>query len=135
MQAMAKDTLKDFIAHARKKEMDHATIRLLLQSHGWKERDIMRAMTDQELDMPVPLPPDTGGAREAFFHLLRFGALYTMITSSILLLFSYINRLFPDVAIEGGYYQSDSQLDGIRWGMACIIADGSLISHYSLPPL
>lgn len=113
--------LTEFIAHARKKEMDHATIRMLLVSSGWKEKDVMQALTEQALDMPVPLPPDTGGAREAFFHLLTFGSLYATLTSAILLFFDYISMLFPDVAMEGVFRSEDWRLQPIRWSMATMI--------------
>jgi len=113
--------LSTFIAHARKKGMDHATIRMLLLSAGWREKDIAEAMTEESLDMPVPLPPDTGGARDAFFHLLMFVALYTSVISMIVLFFNYINILFPDPATEtyAGYY--DGQLTSIRWSIAAVI--------------
>ena len=112
--------LTKFIAHARQKGMDHATIRLLLLSEGWKEKDIAEAMTAESLDMPVPMPVDRGGAREAFFHLLTFASLYTSVISLIILFFSYINRLFPDPALER-YMTNPGDLSAIRWSMAAII--------------
>lgn len=112
--------LTDFIAHARKKGMDHATIRMLLLSAGWKEKDIARAMTDESLDMAVPVPPDTGGAREAFLHLVTFAALYTTVISLVVLFFDYVNRLFPDPALEP-YPSYPGDLSGVRWSMAAII--------------
>lgn len=115
-------SLNDFIAHARKKGMDHQTIRILLLSAGWKEKDIAEALTEQALDMPVPMPTDSGGAREAFFHLLTFASLYTSVIALIILFFTYINRLFPDPALAGQYYyQSSFDLSGIRWSMASVI--------------
>jgi hypothetical protein len=113
-------SLSQFIAHARQKGMDHATIRILLLSAGWKERDIAQAMTAEGLDMPVPLPPDRGGAREAFFHLLTFASLYTAVISTVILLFTYINRLFPDPALEQ-YYGYNGDLSTIRASMAALI--------------
>lgn len=111
--------LKEFIAHARKKGMDHATIRLLLTSAGWKEKDVVEAFSEEGLDMPIPAPSDVGGARDAFHHLLSFAALYTLVISTIVLFFQYINRLFPDPALE--VWRSEGQLSAIRWSMAAII--------------
>lgn len=113
--------LKEFIAHARKKGMDHSTIRMLLLSAGWKEKDIAEAVTEESLDMAIPLPTDAGGARDAFFHLLTFVGLYTTVISTIILFFTYINRLFPDAALQ--QYPSDetSMLSTIRWSIAAII--------------
>ena len=62
------EEVRDFITHARKKGMDHATIRVLLLSAGWKEREIAEALSAEGLDKPIPLPPDSGGARDAFFQ-------------------------------------------------------------------
>src|SRR5437588_10000954 len=92
------EPLKTFIAHARSRGMEHGTIRVLLLSAGWRERDVVEALTEATLDMPVPMPPDTGGAREAFFHLLTFVALFTTLISLMLLIFEYIERLTPDPA-------------------------------------
>lgn len=121
--------LQKFIAHARSKGMDHATIRMLLLSAGWKERDVAQALSAEGLDMPVPVPSDAGGARDAFFHLLNFAALYTTVISSLILLFTFINRLYPDAAIGFDYASSD--LSGIRWSMAAIIVAFPLFTWIS----
>lgn len=113
--------LKDFIAHARKKGMDHSTIRMLLLSAGWKERDIAEAMTEESLDMPIPLPTDGGGARDAFFHLLSFVGLYTTVISTIILFFTYINYIFPDAALEQYPADMTGMQTTIRWSIAAII--------------
>lgn len=118
-------SLNDFIEHARKKGMDHGTIRMLLLSAGWKEKDVAQALSAQTLDMPVPPPPDVGGAREAFFHLLTFACLYTGITSLIVLLFTYVNRLLPDAAVDG-VFAPDADLSSIRWWMAALIVTSPL---------
>ncbi len=112
--------LSDFIAQARQKNVDHATIRMVLMSAGWKEKDVAKALIAEELDIPVPLPPDVGGAREAFFHLLAFAGLYTSFVSLIILYFTYIERLFPDAALDPTYIYNDN-LSGMRWSMAAVI--------------
>lgn len=113
-------SLTDFIEHARKKGMDHQTIRMLLLSAGWKEKDIAEAMTKEALDMAVPMPTDGGGARDAFLHLLMFVSFFTTAISSVTLLFSYINRWFPDAAFSESYYGTVDN-SGIRWGLASLI--------------
>jgi hypothetical protein len=112
-------TLSSFIAHARKKNMDPATIRMLLLSAGWKEKDIAQALVEQTLDEPIPLPPDVGGAREAFLHLFSFACLFTTLISLTVLLFQYLNRLFPDPAFPD--YSDPTTLSGIRWSLAAVI--------------
>jgi hypothetical protein len=113
-------SLTDFIEHARSKKMDHQTIRMLLLSAGWKEKDIAEAMTKEALDMPVPMPTDAGGARDAFLHLLMFVSFFTTAINSVTLLFSYINRWFPDAAFVDSYGGVVDN-SGIRWGLASLI--------------
>lgn len=111
--------LSDFVEHARGKGMDHATIRMLLLSAGWKEKDIVEVLARTSLDRPIPAPPDRGGAREAFLHLLSFAAFYASAIATVVLLFLYVDRLFPDAALDEG--RSELQLSGIRWSMAYAI--------------
>jgi len=111
--------LQDFIAHARSKSMDHQTIRQLLLSAGWKEKDIAEALASAALTMPVPSPKDVGSARDAFFHLLAFTTLYATVISLIVLAFQYIGKALPDPAEGMIYYDGSSS--AIRWAMASII--------------
>lgn len=113
--------LRLFIEHAREKGMDHSTIRMLLLSAGWKEKQIAQALSEQGLDMPVPVPPDAGGAREAFFHLVVFTSFYTTAVGVVVLLFNYINRLLPDRALRTWSGADARQLQTIRWWMAALI--------------
>ncbi len=113
--------LHAFIEHARQKGMDHSTIRMLLLSAGWKEKEIARALTEQALEMPVPVPPDMGGAREAFFHLLAFAGLYTTVIGVVVFFFLYIDRLFPDPAFPNPNASETWELKSIRWWVAALI--------------
>lgn len=109
-------SLSSFIAHARSKGMDHQTIRMLLLSSGWKEKDISEAMASETLSMPVPLPPDAGSARDAFFHLLSLTTLTSTVISAIFLFFDFVNRLFPDPAFPN--YSDD--VSSVRWELAVL---------------
>lgn len=113
--------LTAFIEHARQKGMDHATIRLLLLSAGWKEKEIVQALAETTLEMPIPAPPDTGGARDAAFHLLTFTAFYTLVIGVVMLLFRYINHLFPDPAMGEVGRAERWDLSSIRWSLALVI--------------
>ncbi len=108
--------ISTFIAHARSKGMDHQTIRMLLLSSGWKEKDISQALASESLDMPVPLPADAGSARDAFFHLLSFTALTSTVVSLIFLFFEFINRLMPDPAFPVYY----DDVSSVRWQLAVL---------------
>ncbi len=113
--------LHEFIEHARRKGMDHQTIRMLLLSAGWKEKQIAAALSEQGLDMAVPRPPDTGGAREAFFHLLAFAAFYASVVGVLALFFLYVNYLLPDTAQVAWRNWETLRLQQIRWWMASLI--------------
>lgn len=121
------NSLNSFIAHATSKGMDLQTVRLLLLSAGWKEKDISAALASETLDMPVPVPSDGGGARDAFFHLLTFTTLYSTVIATIVLLFQYLNRLLPDAA-SYGYYEDFS---GIRWSLAVVMVSFPLFIFFS----
>lgn len=101
--------------------MDHGTIRMLLLAAGWKEKEVARALAEHALDLPVPAPPDSGGAREAFLHLTAFAALYASVIAGVKLLFDIINRWFPDPAIDLEGIRSDWHLSSIRWSLATLL--------------
>lgn len=124
------NALTEFIAHARKKGMDHQTIRMLLLSSGWKEKDIATALASETLDLPVPSPADVGSARDAFFHLLAFTTLYSIVISLIVLAYQFIGRTFVDPAFVGyDYYNSDTS--SIRWSLAIILISFPLFVYLS----
>lgn len=120
-----KTRLSPFIEHARSKGMDHQTIRMILLSSGWKERDIADALAQETLDLPVPLPPDTGSAKDAFTHLLTFTTLYSTVISLIVLFFTFLDRLLPDAAFPRYAYADD--FSGIRWPLAVLIVSFPLL--------
>ena len=113
--------LAAFLEHAKLKGMDHGTTRMLLLSAGWKEKEVARALAEHALEMPVPSPPDAGGAREAFLHLLLFAALYASAIAGVSLLFDCINRFLPDPALGEDARPNVWTLRGIRWSLATLL--------------
>jgi hypothetical protein len=102
--------------------MDHGTIRMLLLAAGWKEKDVARALAEHALELPVPAPPDSGGARDAFLHLSAFAALYASAIAGVSLLFDSINHWFPDAAMDDGRaWTQDWNLRSIRWSLATLL--------------
>ena len=118
---MLNPDLAAFLEHARAKGMDHGTIRMLLLSAGWKEKEVARALAEHALDLPVPAPPDAGGARDAFLHLVLFAALYATAISGVSLLFDYVNRMLPDPAMGESARASVWALRGMRWSLATVL--------------
>ena len=132
------EELIQFIDHARDKGLDYATIRQLLSSAGWKDKDIAKVFCARDLELPIPSPavgtvtsrapvarrPGSiwpRRARDAFLHLLAFGALYTTATSLILLYFTYINFAFRDPAWRISYAQLVETFSIIRAQLAIVI--------------
>ncbi len=110
-----------FVDHARDKGMDHATIRHLLLSAGWREKDVAEVFCTRDLELLIPEPTGFGSARDAFFHLLTFTALYTSATSLILLFFTYIDFAFPDPAWRTSHQALEAALSTIRAELAVVI--------------
>jgi hypothetical protein len=122
--------LLDFIHHARQKGMDHATIRVLLLSAGWREKDIAKGLAEEGLDLAVPEPPGMGGAKEAFQYLLTFTSLGFVVGNLVYLLFKYLDVLFPDPA-ENSLYYAGYQQGAIRWSMAMLIVSFPLFFGFT----
>jgi hypothetical protein len=124
-----------FVDHARTKGLDHAAIRHLLVSAGWKDKDIAEVFCTRELELPIPRPVAATSARargrpgsvwprrarDAFFHLMTFGALYTWTTSLILLVLTYIDFALPDPAWRTSQTQLDDLMSIVRAQLAIVI--------------
>jgi hypothetical protein len=131
------EELTRFVDHARDRGLDHATIRRLLLSGGWKEEDIADAFCTRDLELPIPKPAGVasvradGGrrrespwprrARDAFLHLMAFGALFMWATSLILLFFAYINLALPDPAWRMSQALVEEIHSVIRFQLATVI--------------
>ncbi|MBK8979793.1 MAG: hypothetical protein IPM29_28175 [Planctomycetes bacterium] len=114
-------SLEEFIRHARERQLGLADLRAILQAAGWKDRQIARALSHETLALPVPEPPGAGSAREVFLHLFAFAALYTWVTSLVLLLFGYVDLALPDPAWRATDVWYEERESGIRVGMATLI--------------
>jgi hypothetical protein len=113
--------LTQFIDAARTKGMDSQTIFLLLQSSGWKEKEIADAIAQRELALAIPERAGVGTARDAFFHLLAFTALYAWVISLIFLVFAFIEFSFPDPAERITSYAIEAARRGVRFSLATLI--------------
>jgi hypothetical protein len=118
--------LIDFVHHARHKGMDHGTIRVLLSSAGWKEKEVAQAFANEGLDLPVPVHAGGSSAREIFVNLLAYTALYTVAISLIVLSFNCLDLLLPDPAWQKWEFSEASIRSAIRWSLASVIIAGPL---------
>jgi hypothetical protein len=125
------NALLEFVKHARKKGMDHATIRILLLSAGWREMDIAHALAEEGLDIPVPEPARVGGAKEAFQYLLALTALCFVVVNVLVIAFEYIDQLLPDLSENSFYNGDDFRQSTIRWSMAMLLVGFPLYLGFS----
>ena len=50
------EKLIEFIDHVSTQGLDHATIRQLLLSAGWRDKQIAEVFCERELELPIPKP-------------------------------------------------------------------------------
>lgn len=112
--------LYSFIKEALLKGSTKEEISKVLHSAGWEEKEIKDTLSsffDTDFPIPVPKPKPYLQAREAFIYLISFIALYITAFSFGALVFSFIDRLFPDTL----KFIDDGSLDGMRRAVAAII--------------
>jgi len=113
--------LEDFVGESLKGGSTKSDIAKVLESAGWTSAQITSALdtySDASFPVPVPKPRPSLTAREAFLYLVMFNTLYYGAWNLGSLLFTFINRAFPD-PLEPNYisYYWDEQ----RWSTAAII--------------
>ena len=113
--------LETFVKEALQAGSTKTDIAKVLESAGWTSAQITSALdtySDASFSVPVPKPRPSLSAREAFLYLVMFSTLYYGAWNLGSLLFTFINRAFPDPT-EPNYisYYWDEQ----RWSTAAII--------------
>ena len=118
---MASD-LELFVREALMKGASKERIAATLGEAGWSSEQVSRALlayADTAFVVPVPRPRATLSAREAFFYLVLFAALYTAAWSLGSLLFDMLNRALPDAA--DSTYMARRIDESMRWSTASVI--------------
>jgi hypothetical protein len=90
--------LKEFVRHALEMKADRGDIARVLTEAGWPAAEIAAALgAFAEIDFvtPPPRPKPFLSARETFFYLLMFGALYRVLWDIGSLAFDYIDKVVP----------------------------------------
>ena len=91
--------LDTFVRASLERGLDRNAIRDVLLQAGWREEELANALSafaDIDFPVPVPRPKPYLQAREAFLYLVSFIALYVTAVSFGGLIFSFIDRAFPD---------------------------------------
>lgn len=59
--------------------------------------------------------------KDVFLHILTMVALYSSAISFLVLMFQYVNILFPDPANVGGSFAREGAFRAIRWSIATLV--------------
>ena len=114
--------LESFVKEALQSGSARSDIAKALQDAGWPAAQIASALdafADSPFPVPVPKPRPSLSARDAFLYLILFSTLYYGAWNLGSLIFSFIDRAFPDAA--SGNYAGYLSGDGQRWSTAAII--------------
>jgi hypothetical protein len=119
--AMAGSTqeLERFVRDALGKGTSRERIEAVLAQAGWapdQVRSALAAYAEVEFEVPVPRPRPHLSARDAFVYLVLFTTLYISAYHFGSLLFSLINRAFPDPTDRYRLFGPS-----IRWSVASIL--------------
>ncbi|KGQ18098.1 hypothetical protein LF41_1452 [Lysobacter dokdonensis DS-58] len=120
--ASATQDLESFVRDALAQGNSRDTIASTLTGAGWSQAQVQRALNawaDVPFAVPVPRPRASLSAREAFFYLLMFAALYMAAWHTCDLLFTLLNRSLPDAA--DALRQYGYSTSRMRWSTASII--------------
>jgi len=122
---MAQAQLVVFVESALRAGQPRDAVRAALEQAGWSKDQVAAALAhfaDVPFAVPVPRPRAQVSARDAFWYLLMFGALYTSAYYLGDLLFGFINLAYPD-EVNSSYYGNSIEYieSGIRWATAAVI--------------
>ena len=112
-----------FVKEALARGLGRDAVRAALRDAGWRDEEVektLRAFADVPFPVPVPRPRPYLSARETFFYLLQFAALYTSAFHLGRLAFLLIDRAFPD-AIDQPWGIVTRSDDAIRWSIASLL--------------
>ncbi len=120
--ASATEELDRFVLAAKAANVPDGTLVALLHMNGWSERRIFRSLGAYYRTNLGMLPPSRSGrgeaARDAFYYVLNFITLGFWTVALGQLLYTLIDRRFPDAAFGT---HPGSLLTEIAWQLATII--------------
>jgi hypothetical protein len=111
----------EFVQEALTRGASRAQVQEALLQAGWSRDMVHGALAeyaDVEFVIPVPKPKPYLSARDAFLYLLLFSTLYITAFNLGALVFQFIDRAFPDAAVQGSVAYTR---DAIRWAISSLI--------------
>src|SRR5690348_13575977 len=116
------DELKIFLDAARSQGLSEETMATLLRGREWPQEDVHRALADHfesRTNIRIPSYKRSSSAKDAFLYLFCFSTLATWTIGLGSVVFTVIERWFPDPLgpgyfYRGAYYQ-------IADSLACVI--------------
>jgi len=120
--ASVTDEMRDFVRDALIKGESRESISAALQSAGWPEAQVARALeayASTDFPLPIPRPRSQVSAREAFIYLLLYTTLLICAVQFGSLLFSLIDTSFPD-ALDPDY-RVNSRDSSMRFAISSLV--------------
>ena len=108
-----------FIRTAREQGIGHETIRQMLLSRGWKNKEICEQIAAVELGQAIPTSQGHGGPREAFYFIAAFACLYVSVVSLVVMLFNLVDIAFLDD--EADKYSRDFLYSTVHSALSTLI--------------
>jgi hypothetical protein len=99
--------LYSFVKESLEKGQKRSAIMQALLAAGWQEEEIQKGLDSfAKVDFPiaVPKPKPYIQAKEAFLYLISFIALYISSFSFGVVVFAFIDKLFPDPVLRGVFF-------------------------------
>ena len=115
------DELITFVKDALGHGVARAEVEQVLRRAGWSAEQVagaMAAFADIDFVVPIPRPRPYVSAREAFMYVVMFTTLYTSAWSLGSLVFEFIDRAFPDPAMQRNV---EFSLAAIRWNLSSLV--------------
>ncbi len=112
-----------FLKEGLERGLPRQQLEEVLLEAGWARDQVRGALggfADVTFPIPVPRPKPYVPAREAFVYLVLFSTLYVSAFNLGNLLFQFINRGFPDPAIDPAFALEASR-QAIRWAISLLV--------------
>jgi hypothetical protein len=120
---MAIKELTGFLKEGLERGLPREQLESVLLEAGWapdQVRGALEGFAALEFPIPVPRPKPYVFAREAFVYLVLFSTLYVSAFNLNELLFQFINRAFPDPAVDPMLVLEASR-EAIRWSISALV--------------